>query len=801
MPQGIDLSTLSDEDLNIYEDLLKQKQQPDYVFGKAGYALNPKNTAAKKNGQITFQDDKGVKRSVYVDPKLPAQLVPGVIAGHVRNQGSHGASGSWDAPAPERWDYRAGAAVQNFQKEHPVISAPLSFLEGSGKAAVDMVTGLPHLPGAVWHAATDPLTEEENNRHLGSTGGLNVLADRLVRPQLAAAKEEYDERGIPGVAGMAATFAVAPGLVKETLPEITSRAAKVPKIGTDMVSDLFKPKDPVVTTVRGLGIKDPAVGKWGPTALDEVGEWSDKNGAIRDTPTLRKALRDQMDANNAIAEPIIKQQHDVIVPGSRAEAARVRIEAIPAEIRLDEPARYKRLVDEANALADKPDYTIGELNELRKSLGAKNKTYGKDLSGQIAADHSVAAMDHAQESWARTKLYDSMDENSASGSAVKELKNRMSAMIKLDDAAFKKVNKSIVESGKRRAQSAIEAVGKVMTPGTTLKHFGENATIDSDVASAVRQWKRRPTKITAPDPKLPRPEEVPFRKQLGPGGGEFHIDPSAGPLYGQPTGPEQLRSMVMTPAEEGGGIPMRDVTPPKNKMLPAAPNTATIIQRSSGQVHAMPPKISGELPATAESAAAPKQLEAPRKLYQAQFVDPPSGKVYRMPPAAKKSLEDFVGRRRRIASGAGKGADVLLDKYRPAQVVLHQMAQHLMDEFAEASSGYEGSKLGYKPQNNTFDAAGNLIDEYHNNAQATSDHYFDTRDYKALEHSIKRGTIFEDFPEGPKEIAKAIRTKKGPLYGRIVKVAMDHALDYAKQEAPDIFSGASMEADTADWFN
>lgn len=787
---------------------------------------------------------------------------------------THGATGSWDAPSLNE---RAGAAIEKFQKAHPVLMAPQVALQTLGQTIAEM-------PGAIYHAATDPLTEQEKARHLGQRGegGIGVLTDRLlagqsqrdayakaqedvkagrtsdsvshafeavpiVGPAVSAVKRGYQEHGLAGAVGVVGGIAAAPALIGSVIEGagpaaeyLGEKAKAAPRTAADALSDAFKPKDPVVTTMRGLGIKDPEVTKWGPKALDEVGQWSDRNGPVRDTPTLRTALREQMDKNNDLAEPVIQQQRDIVVPGSRAESAQVRIDSIPAEIKADDPVRYQKLVQEARETVKLPDYTIGELDDIRKSLGSKNKTYGKNLSAQIAADHTMAAMDHAQESFARAKLYDSLEQNSGTGLDIQELKARMGAMIKMDNAAFKKVNQSMIESGRRLPERAIELAGKVMTPGTTLKHFGDNATIDSDIASAVRQWKRRPSQIVAPTPKLPAPAPVSSRLALPPAAGQFQIDPSAAPLYGA-SAADQIRAMMMKPAEEGGGIPMRDVTPPKQKMLPAAPVTARTILRPSGETFTGYPsqrQPAGELagnaprpnrilppsrPAIVPPAPAaanplnvtnvpwenlrsrePLQIEEPRKLYQAQFVEPPSGKVYRMPPKNIDMLAKYAETQRRIISGKGSAGDSLLARAVPPQVLLHRMAQNLMDDFVEAASEHDGATLkGFSREQSLSSHRGLSLEEQMNmNAEAEAAYTEHLKDYNPTEHSIKSGTIFEQFPEGPKAIIKAIRSGKGKLYGQIIKAVWDEVESYAKQTAPDVFPAErNFKSETEDWFN
>lgn len=121
----------------------------------------------------------------------------------------------------------------------------------------------------------------------------------------------------------------------------------------------------------------------------------------------------------------------------------------------------------------------------------------KGLSGQIIVDENLAAMDLAAANEARSLLYDAVNETSPlAGSAFREANRRIGRIIENQELIEGKINRSIAQNQSRSAKAA-EALGKVLSPGQTLKDFskGTSATISEDLASAIRRWDRRPAPI------------------------------------------------------------------------------------------------------------------------------------------------------------------------------------------------------------------------------------------------------------------------------------------------------------------
>jgi hypothetical protein len=372
-------------------------------------------------------------------------------------------------------------------------------------------------------------------------------AGYLERKTLDPAMEMASKGDYTGAAGdvaglgLSALIGKSAGTAGETVAGALPDAAAATDIGTlgrklhggaislgHKVQDVFRPP-PDVTALRALGDNDPAMlTQHIPKALDEIKAWEDQTGERADTAVKqRAALSNRLTANNKEFSRIAQVQRDVKVPGSRAGSIKAQIEAIPEDIRTTKPRQYQNLVNSIQAQAELPDFTIGELDDVRQSLGTKNASYGKDASHQIAAEHSTKAIDAALENFARKAQYDAMDWNvPGTGIDGAELKSRIGAMINYDDALFKKNNKSIIESSQPKAARVVGLAGKIMSPGKTLRDFGagRNVPIDSDLASAARRWTGRP--------EATEPLTAPLPPQAGPAPGSPRV-PGVNPV-GEP---------------------------------------------------------------------------------------------------------------------------------------------------------------------------------------------------------------------------------------------------------------------------
>lgn len=274
------------------------------------------------------------------------------------------------------------------------------------------------------------------------------------------------------------------------------------------VQDAVRP-EPIAAALRAFDDADPAMVHHIPKALSEIKAWEDSTKQTANTAVKQYAAIDnRISTYNRAMKALLRPQGDIVVPGSRLESIGAQIAAIPDDIKLVNPRQYANLVKSIKAQEAMPDFTIKELDSIRKGLGAKNKSYGKDTSGQISASLSTRAIDAALEKFARNKLYDSMDWN-APGSGVDgmELKSRIGAMVNYQDALFKKLNKSIVESSRPVSAKIAAGLGHALRPGKFLESIGNpsqfNPTlINSDLASAARRWKARPEPLA--------PLKVPF---------------------------------------------------------------------------------------------------------------------------------------------------------------------------------------------------------------------------------------------------------------------------------------------------
>lgn len=296
----------------------------------------------------------------------------------------------------------------------------------------------------------------------------------------------------------------------------------------------------------------------------------------------------------------------------------------------------------------------------------------------------------------------------------------------------------------------MESAGHLMRPGKFLENTGSGVgtMINSDIASAMRRWQRTPSEIMAGAPKPNAMNAVRQSLALPPATNAFHIDPSAGELYGQPTAADRLRSITRTPAEPGEGIPMRDVTPPKAKLLnPAPAKITTYIQRSSGKVFEMPAPVKALLD---------KFVQGRRQLSP-------------MPP---KQLTAASALRDRVFN---MGGEVPPD-------IVEELTQENMNVFADLQESGIGETTGkLKRQINP---------EMMNAGE----------ELKQRMGGFKADTVFKNLPYGPKQIAEAIRRGKGKVYDEIKAVAREAAKDQAEQYLEkQRATNEKFMKDTADW--
>lgn len=428
---------------------------------------------------------------------------------------------------------RISSAMKSPVAQAVLPSAPLipGFVAGVRDAVVGSAS-------AVKHALLDPATEADK------VGGANLpyvpmVANRLlVRPQLA----QYDQAkamgdtapwskdrilkgvhtvasvvpvagpiigamadraasgDIEGAAGMGTAAWLAPKLLSEGIPAAAGEVERMaPKVG-----DVFKP-EPVITFLRALGTSDPTAREWIPKLMDEL----NKAGNVKTVDDARVAIKKRMDVYNPAVEKILEPQKDVVVPGSRAEHLQARIEAIPERIRLDDPAKYQAMVKDAqNSVGKGSDYTIGELDNLRKSYERSVK-HNQSISASMTADESTAAMDRASERFIIGKFYDSL-QDVPGGASVQGIKSQIGAMLKGEEALSKRANRAAIQSGQALPAKIVEGAGHMMRPGKYAENFGSGVTsmINSDLASSLRRWSGAPPEIPSEyqvPPMLQRP--------------------------------------------------------------------------------------------------------------------------------------------------------------------------------------------------------------------------------------------------------------------------------------------------------
>lgn len=441
---------------------------------------------------------------------------------------------------------------------------------GTGRLAEDAVSGIVKAPYALGKAFVESApTAYKEAEALFSTSpnykGPPVQMPSEVEQAGAANAAGRFTANVPAVAGEAALLKSG---VKAAIPAVRSAATEF--------ADKFKP-DPVSTWVRALkpgkNIPDFAVDTAaGPskvsTALDEIAQHADDTGKpILTTQDAREALQARakvyMDSANGVAKKILNPRRGIEVPGSGQALATAQIDAIPEDIRLRDPIEYERLVNKAKTIADK-NFTIGELDDIRQGTGAKPGAGQKNIKASLVLDENAAAMDKAAASASRNLLYDEVNKwsggtpnsPSVAGSAFREANRRLSAIIENQDLVEGKTNRAIAQNKSPAAQRA-EMLGKVLSPAKSLKELstGASATINEDIASAVRRWEGRPVPI--PDQPLAYRGSA---RQLTTGQGEVRQIPAS-------TLPNGYQMNVTT------GEPL-----PRNDPYAAAPGSAPSVK-------------------------------------------------------------------------------------------------------------------------------------------------------------------------------------------------------------------------------
>lgn len=332
----------------------------------------------------------------------------------------------------------------------------------------------------------------------------------LVNPSIPAPSDEEfaqaSQAAGANAAGMA-LGAIAPKVAPHLAPLVEAATDSVKEL-PGWVADKFKP-EPVITFLRGMGSTDPTARTWIPKLMDEL----KAAGDVQTVDQARDAIKTRLDTYNPVVEKILEPSKDVVIPGSRAEHIQARIDAIPEKVRLDNPDKYKAIVEDTQKLVGQgTDYTIGELDQLRKSYERSVK-HNQSMSASMTADESSAAMDRASMRFAIDKFYGALDQVAGTGADVAELKSRIGAMLKGDEALAKRTNRAAIQSGQSMPAQVVEGIGHVMRSGKYAENLGSGVTsnINSDISSAMRRWTRTPTSIVPPDPFTPlqRPPATP----------------------------------------------------------------------------------------------------------------------------------------------------------------------------------------------------------------------------------------------------------------------------------------------------
>lgn len=367
-------------------------------------------------------------------------------------------------------------------------------------------------------------------------------------PPPTAPSDVIQELGISGLEGGAA----------QVLGNAVHGALTIPTSGIKLPSILERPS---IELMRAVKPTEPGFHEIVPTVMSELK--ADKIAVPRNLPMARASIQRRITANNSMFDNLMRLQHNIVESGSRQAVANAEITAIPEDIRLNDPDKYARLVADAQSKANLPDYTRGQLNELRKDLNATNSPYyGKDLSGQITMDRGVRAMDMARGDTVRNLLYNSLDTSGAGmGDTAREINRRMGALIHFDDALRPRENEALLQTGKSLAS-------KAATPVKSVKEHFTDPTIDQTIARTLARWKSTPepipTKFAAPNSPTPTAPPVKMAGKPTPGKAVIPQATTASPLPrgaqlltgNQPTNPTFVtsRGQRMIPAQTATNV-------------------------------------------------------------------------------------------------------------------------------------------------------------------------------------------------------------------------------------------------------
>lgn len=255
------------------------------------------------------------------------------------------------------------------------------------------------------------------------------------------------------------------------------------------------------------------------TALSEL---KAAKTTVVDVPTALEAIKQRkaevIPAYNAIVAPTSK----AVVPGSASAMMEAELAAIPEHLRLRRPAEYTRHMKRIQAAyANKPDFTRGELDGIRRSLGAADTgAHGKSPLAKIAQDETSKALDLAAEQTARRLFFDALQQD---GTGVvdlaKSLNQSKAALMHLEEALDSYKNQSFVESNIGKAGRLLRTydsakgaqrtlTGTVATPLEEML-TGQYESINKTLADTVRRWQ-----TVAPPTNILPSYSPPARPQL-----------------------------------------------------------------------------------------------------------------------------------------------------------------------------------------------------------------------------------------------------------------------------------------------
>ena len=167
-------------------------------------------------------------------------------------------------------------------------------------------------------------------------------------------------------------------------------------------------KPPIADVTSALSPSDITFQKHASIAMDELKAAKTPINSVEDG---LKAVSERHKVNDSAFKSIVEPQKDLDATTYRQSLIDAQVQAIPEGLTPAAKAKAVRNIE----LRTPKNLTIGALDDIRASMGAKNRTYRQKLSQGLASDETQAAVDAAYGDSSRNALYSALDETGLGG--------------------------------------------------------------------------------------------------------------------------------------------------------------------------------------------------------------------------------------------------------------------------------------------------------------------------------------------------------------------------------------------------